>query len=224
MDSNRIHFIRLAGAVRGPLALEDLRDLGQAGVVTPETELAASASGPWARLATLPLEAEVFPPRRVLGFKAAEFENVNRASGAAPVDTKETIEHALRPAASLRGKEVTVKPLGRRGAPDGEPLNEVQVIVQEVGRKVAEHAGPVALPGAIIPFPRWRWFAVAAGIGSAGMLLIPLCYKSGYDAMTVTILSGWVVLFNALLLGIMMLDRGLTGAVRKNKSKRDALK
>lgn len=218
MDTKRVHFIRIAGVVRGPLAGEDLRDLAEAGIVTPETEAATGAGGPWAGLATLAIWAEVFPARRVLGFKATEFVEVNRGSVAAAVDVNNEIAHANRPAAALRGREVVVKPSVRRGPREGEPLNEVQVIVQDVGRVVAEHTPLVPLPPAVA-FPRWRWFAVPSGIGSVGLLCIPLLYDGRYDSLTVSIISGWVVLWNGLLLGVMVADRKFSATVRRNKSK-----
>lgn len=223
MEAERVHFVRIAGAVRGPLTSEDLCDLASAGLVTRESEIAPGAAGPWAALATQAVCAVVFPPRRVLGFKATEFEEVNR-SAAPPVDLKEVIERANRPAPALRGREVTVAPLGKLGTREGEPLNDVQQIVQEVGRKVAENAPPIALPGPVVAFPRWRWFAGAALLGSAGFMSIPLLYGRPYDGMSVAILSGWVVLFNALLLGLMMLDRKLSDAVRRDTSKMEKFK
>ncbi len=218
MESPRIYFVGIGGAVRGPLTSEDLRDLATAEVVTRETEIAASAAGPWARLATLSLVDEVFPPRRVLGFKAAEFENRNPSGGAA-IHVDDVIAQANRASPALRGREVVVHATGGRGTPVDAPANEVQVIVHAVGRKLAEHAGPIALPPPIVAFPRWRWFAVASAVGSAGMLAIPLCYRLPYDSMTVAILSAWVAMFNALLFGVMVMDRQMTGAVRPNKSK-----
>jgi hypothetical protein len=223
METKRVYFVRIGGAVRGPLTSEDLRDLAAAELVMRESDIALSADGPWAPLATQEVCAVVFPPRRVLGFKATEFVEVNR-SAAPAVDLNEVIERANRPAPALRGREVTVAPLGKLGAREGDPLNDVQQIVLEVGRKVAENAPPIALPGPVVPFPRWRWFAVAAVLGSAGFMSIPWFYRRPYDAMSVSILLGWVVMFNALLLGLMMLDRKLSDAVRRDKTKMDSFR
>lgn len=214
MEAKRVHFVRIAGAVRGPLTSEDLCDLAGAGLVTRESAIAPSADGPWAALATREVCAVVFPPRRVLGFKATEFEQLNRST-APVVDVDEAIERANRPAPALRGREVIVAPLGKLGTREGEPLNDVQQIVQEVGRKVAENAPPVELPPPVVPFPRWRWSVV----GSAGFMSIPLLYGRPYDGMSVTILAGWAVLFNVLLLGLMIVDRKLSDTVRRDKTK-----
>jgi hypothetical protein len=62
MESNRLHFVRIAGQVRGPIAVEQLREMGSVDAITRETEIAAGPDGPWARLATLAICPEVFRP------------------------------------------------------------------------------------------------------------------------------------------------------------------
>ena len=223
MTSNRVYFVRIAGAVRGPLGMEHLRDLATGNVITPEAEIAPGADGPWERMATLAICAEVFPARRVLGFKAAQFEELNRGSAPA-VEPDEIIAQALRPLGALRGREVVVSPQVLRGTREGEPPNEVQAMVLEVGRRVAANAPPVALPQPPSAFPRWPWFAVPSVFGSAGILCIPLLYGRRYDPMSVSILVGWVVLFNGLLVALMMIDRQLDDRVRLHKSKMGTLR
>lgn len=222
MDSKSVHYVRVAGEVRGPIGLAQLRDMASVDVITSETEVAPRADGPWARLATLAICAEVFPARRVLGFKAAEFEELNRGTAPA-MDPNEAIAQANRPPASFRGREIVVSPLGVRGTRDDEPPNEVQAMVLEVEQRVAANAPPVVLPRAPGPFPRWPWFVVPSVLGSAGILCIPLLYDRRYDEMSVSILIGWVVLFNALLIALMMIDRGLGNRASAKKAKMDKL-
>jgi len=223
MDTLRVHFIRNGSEVRGPLATEHLRELAEVGIAIPETESGASAAGLWTGRAEHAVAAEVWPRRRMLEFKAAEFSAVNEA--VRPLEACEMIAHALRPAEALRGQEVLVRPTVLRGTRDGEPPNEVQRMVQEVGRKVAENAPPIMLPPPpVVSFPRWPWFAVAAVLGSGGFPSFPFFYNAPYDGMTVAILSGWVALFNGGLLALMVFDRGLSQTVRRNKGKMDALK
>lgn len=220
MEPKRIHFVRVAGEVRGPLALEHLRDLAEAGVLTADAEIAASAGGPWAVLGTVPLCMEVFPARRVLNFRAAEFATVSDAATPA-MAPDEVIAQANRPPATFRGREVVVTPQVWRGTLDHEPPNEVQQIVQDVGRRVAAHAPPMVLPPLPSPFPRWRWFLTAGVLGSASILSIPLFYERNYDATTVAVLLGWVVLYDGFLVFLMVTDRMHNDGVRTRRLKPD---
>ena len=208
MESPRVHFIRIAGEVRGPVGIEQLRDLGSVEVITPESLVAPSAAGPWTPIAALPICAEVFPPRRVIGFKAKEFEEINRGAAAA-MNPEEAILQANQPPSSFRGREVLVTPPGRRGTRDGEPPNEVQAMVLEVGRQIAAHAPPPAPPPRRPRFPRWRWLVFPSVFGTAGIMAIPLLYDRQYDSSSLSILIGWTGLFNLLLVGILALDRSL---------------
>ena len=206
MASPSAYFIRIGGEARGPMRLDQLRDLAIGNAITPETEIAADASGPWAPIAMLEIFVEVFPAKREVGFKPPEFEELNRGE-APPVDANEIIATANQPLDAFRGREFVVTPGAGRAAKPGDPPNEVQVIVQEVGRKISEHAPPVIMPPAPPPFPRWKWFAIPSVIGSAGILCIPMLYENGYDEMSTSIVIGWTVLFNALLVGVMVLDQ-----------------
>jgi len=221
MNSTTVHFVRVANTVRGPLGLGQLRELASVDLVTAETEIAERADGPWVRLGTLALCAEVVPVRRAFGFKAAEFEELNR--GPAPeVNVDDLKVAANRPPASFRGREIAVTPLGKRGTPEGGPLNEVQEMVLEVGRKVAANAPPVVLPPVRAAFPRWRWFLAAAILGSAGILSIPRFYegKWSYEPMTFSIIMGWVVLYDGLLVYLLVLDRKVSATVRGDVAKK----
>lgn len=213
MEAPRIHFVRIAGEVRGPAAIEQLRELGSIDVITPESLVAPSADGPWTPISQLPICPEVFPARRVLAFKPTDFEQINR--GAAPgMNPEQAMLEANRMPASLRGREVLVTPQGLRGPPAGAPPNEVQIMVEEVGRKIAAHAPPAPPPPRRPRFPRWRWLVIPSVVGSAGIMAIPLLYDRQYDSASVSILFGWTVLFNLLLVGILMLDRSLGNRVQ----------
>lgn len=213
MEPPRVHFIRIAGEVRGPVGIEQLRDLGSVEVITPDSVVAPSPAGPWTPIAALPICAEVFPARRVIGFKATVFEEINR--GAAPaMNPEEALMQANQPPSSFRGREVLVTPQGLRGTRDGEPPNEVQAMVLEVGRKIAAHAPPPPPLPRRPRFPRWRWFVIPSFFGTAGIMAIPLLYDRQYDPASVSILIGWTVLFNLLLVGILALDRSLGDKVQ----------
>lgn len=222
MESNRLHFVRIAGQVRGPIGIEQLREMGSIDVITPETEIAPSATGPWVRLATLAICPEVFPIRRAIEFKATRFEEINQASTPA-MDPQEVIEQSLRTPASFRGREVVVTPQVLRGTRDGESPNEVQEMVLEVGRRVAANTPEVVLPPPPPRFPRWPWFAIASGLGSTAIMCIPLLYDRKYDVMSTSILGCWAVMFNGLLVAVLLIDRRIDAHVRLNKSKMDAL-
>lgn len=222
MDSNGIHFVKIAGVVRGPVGVAQLREMGCIDVITAETEIASGPDGPWVRLATLPICADVFPPRPAIMFKAAQFEAINRGTAPA-MDPAEAIEQANRPPATLRDREVLVTPRSLRGTRSDEPPNEVQAMVLEVGRRVAANAPVVLLPPPPPRFPRWPWFAALSVIGSTGIMCIPLLYDGKYDPMSISILGGWVVLFNGLLVMLLMMDRRLGAEAQLNQSKIDAL-
>ena len=126
-------FVRLNGEPHGPFATEQLRELADVGVVTPQTEAALDAAGPWTTLCALPESAGIFPDRRQFQFKARVFESVNR-SDTPPVDHRELI------AAAQRGGNA---PAATRPAapPPGDPLQ----IVRENTRVQLLHEKPVDL-------------------------------------------------------------------------------
>lgn len=223
MEPSLVYFVRIAGAVRGPVGIEQLREMGSIEVITPETEIAPQANGPWVRLATRAICSEVFPARRAIEFKTAQFEEINRDSTPA-VDLDETIERAKRLPAAFRGREVVVPPHVVRPPRDGDPHNEVQEMVLDVGRRVAAHAPVVVLPPPPPRFPRWPWFAALSVVGSMAIMSIPLLYDRRYDQMSVSILGMWTVMFNGLLVGAMMLDRRLSAMARSSQAKLDALR
>jgi hypothetical protein len=215
-------YFRVAGIRRGPATVEQLRDLAGVYVITPETEITANAGEPWVAIKLTPIYLAVFPPRPVIEFKASEFESLNPAS--APVITVDGIkEAALKSPSSLRGREVLVSPKVVRPARDGDPANDVQAMVLEVGRRVAASTPEVVLPPPPRSF-RWVWFAVPSVLGTTGILCIPLLYDGKVDAISFSILGGWVVLFNGLLAALLAVDRQLDDRVRRNRAKLEQLK
>jgi hypothetical protein len=61
---------------------------------------------------------------------------------------------------------------------------------------------------------------VPSVFGTAGLWCIPLFYEQGYDPTSISILIGWSVLFNALLVGVMSLDRAISGRMNAANAKR----
>lgn len=207
MDPRPIYFVRLAAGVRGPMAVEHLRDLADAGFVTREHDIALSADGPWMPLAGHEICAEVFPARRAIAFKDAKVVPVSDAP-VATLDPNRAIEDANRPPPSFRGREVLVTARGLLGTPDSGKPNEVQAMVQEVHARVAAHAPPLPPPPPPPPkYPRWRWFLAASLVGTAGIFGIPLLYEMGYDSTSVAILLFWTALYNGFVGTVMMVDR-----------------
>ena len=222
MATSPAFYFRVAGILRGPATVAQLRDLAGVYVITPETEIAPSVGGPWTAIAQTPVHLEVFPPRPAIEFKAAEFESLNPAS--APAITVDGIkETALQSPSALRGREVIVSPKVARPSRDGDPANDVQAMVLEVGRRVAASTPEVVLP----PPPRsyrWVWFAVPAVLGTTGIVCIPLLYGRQVDAISFSILGGWVVLFNGFLVALLAVDRQLDDRVKRNRAKMEQLK
>jgi hypothetical protein len=222
MEPPRPYFVRIAGQVRGPIGVEQLREMGTIDVVTPETEIASSAEGPWVRLATLAICPEVFPARRAIAFKAAQFEAISLGA-APPMDPQQAIEQALHSPAALRGRELFVPPHLARRQLDSDPLNDVQEMVLEVGRRVAANAPEVVLPLPPSRLPRWPWFAALSVVGSIAIMCIPFLYDRKYDVMSTSILGCWTVMFNGLLIAVLLIDRRIDAHVRLSKSKMNAL-
>jgi hypothetical protein len=223
MEPSRHYVVRIAGEVRGPMGVEQMRDLASVDVITPETEIAPHAAGPWARIATLPVFSDVFPERRALGFKAKQFEEINHDSTPA-VDFEKTIAQSRRMPASFRGKEVIVKPQGLGVKLASDQPSEVLEMVLEVNRRVAAHAPPPPPPPPVPSrFRRWPWFAALSFAGTTGIFCIPFLYERQFDDMSVAILFGWVGMFNAAVVFLFGLDVRMSGAERLSKEKIDVL-
>jgi hypothetical protein len=223
MEPSRNYVVRIAGGVRGPMGVEQMRDLASVDVVTPETEIATDAAGPWVRIATLPIFAEVFPERRALAFKSKQFEEINRDSTPA-VDLEETIERSKRIPAALRGREVIVKQPGLGVRLESDQPSEVLEMVRDVTRRVAANAPPPPPPPPVKSrFRRWPWFAALSLVGTGGILCIPLFYDRQYDDWSVAILTGWIGLFNALVIFLFGLDVRLGEQERLSKGKMETM-
>ncbi len=218
MESPRVHFVRFAGEIRGPLAVEHLRDLADVGAITPDTEVGANASGPWTPLRTQPFSADVFPAKAAMGFREKEIETLNRPSAPA-VDLQALIQAASVPGPVLRGREVVVTPQTPRAVKPAAPLNDVQLMVREVGAKIAAHEPPVTHAPRPKPFPRWKWFALPSLVGTPLIWTIPWFYGQAYAGMTLNITLGWTVLFNALLVALMVLDARYRNEVGEARAK-----
>jgi hypothetical protein len=176
-----------------------LQTLAEGGAITPATEAATSAAGPWSPIKTWPEYAQLFPPRPTLLFKAAEFEAVNRRA-TPPVDHRDLIAWAnLPPPASAVKKPVPATP----AAPKPEPVNEVLEIVREVAREEAKHAPPMVFPTRRHQHRRLLYFLTLAAIGSAGVAGLGFYYRP-LDEMSVAILCGWAVLYIGGLAMIML--------------------
>jgi len=89
-------YVRLQGEVRGPFGAERLAELAQAEVVTPATDAAPAADGPWAPLGGREDCAALFPARPAVRFRAKDFTPVNRPAGA-PVDVADWFATARGP-------------------------------------------------------------------------------------------------------------------------------
>lgn len=192
--------LRFASAVRGPLRPAQFHELAEGGAISPATEAAMSADGPWSRLETWPCHAELFPARPTLTFKNTEFEKVNRDT-TPPVDHRELIAWAnLEPPAN------GPKSSGPTRAPKPEPAtaNEVLDIVREVVRVEQKFAKPMVFPSRRQVSRRFLHYLVLAVIGNGMMAGIAL-YYSPIDEMSTMILGGWAALFNLGLAVIMLL-------------------
>jgi hypothetical protein len=130
-------FLRLNQEVRGPFGPELLAELARSGVITPATEVSASAAGPWILLQAVGDYASIFPVRPAVQFKTKPFERVNRASDV-PVDHRALIAAANRPTPSPAAAE-SPRPA------NPAPPNEVVEILRENARAQARFEKPVDL-------------------------------------------------------------------------------
>ena len=199
MSTGSITHVRIGHEVRGPLDPTQLRELAEGGAITPATEAAAAATGPWRPIRDWPEYPTLFPPRPVLLFKAAEFEAVNRGS-TPPVDHRDLIAWANLPppAGAAQGSA-----LAAPAAPKPEPVNEVLEIVREVARVDALHAKPMVFPTRPKLSRRFVHYLILAAIGN-GLLGCVVLYYSPIDQMSAVIFAGWAVLSNGGLAFIML--------------------
>ncbi len=156
-------FVRLNGVTRGPFTPDQLRELAEVGVVTPQAVASAQAAGPWSRLQDLPGGAGLFRERPQFQFKPREFERANLPD-AAPVDHRELI------AAAGRGKR---QPPADRPPPTA---NDVKELLRENTRIQLQHEKPVDLTPR--PNRRWRDFLIAMTVVN-GFFVASLLFGGG---------------------------------------------
>lgn len=200
MSTGQITHVRLGGEVRGPLRPAQLLELAEGGAITPATHAAASADGPWRPIQEWPECTTLFPPRPTLQFKAAAFETVNRHS-TPPVDHRDLIAWANLPPPG--GAAKTSGPAAP-AAPKPEPVNEVLEIVREVARIEAKYEKPMVFPTRRHQYRHLIHYLILAAIGTAGVVGIGFYYRP-LDPMSMSILSGWAVLYNGGLAMIMQM-------------------
>lgn len=127
MSPPPILFLRLSNEVRGPFGRDRLRELALTGVVTPATEAAENAAGPWIKIEAMAGWEDIFPERPQFRFKAKQFDSVNQPAET-PVDHRELIAAANR---AYRAAPAAASP---------RPLNEVEEILQR-NREREQQAG-----------------------------------------------------------------------------------
>jgi hypothetical protein len=200
-ESNGL-FVRVGDEVRGPYLPVRLRDLAEAGVVTPATAAAPGRDGPWTALGEQAARAEIFPERAQLGFKPTEFPVLNRTTTeeAAPLTVQEMVARAAVPGKILRPERPAPTP-GAAGATAPEP-NEVEAMVRAVQAIEEKFAPPPA------PLPRWRpsgrlkVCGTLALLGNGVILAIPMIYGSWDDFWSMTIVRGWFAIWNGGLVAV----------------------
>jgi hypothetical protein len=196
MSQAGISHVRIGGEVRGPLRPAQLSELVEGGAITPATEAAAGAAGPWSPIKDWPECATLFPPRPVLTFKAAEFEAVNLRP-TPPVDHREMIAWAnLPPPAGVAKNPAPA-------APKPEPVNEVLEIVRAVAKEEAKYEKPMVFPTRRHQHRRLIHFLMLAAAGSAVVAGVGFIYRP-LDELSMTILCGWTILYIGGLAMIML--------------------
>ena len=198
-------FVRVGDEVRGPYLPARLRDLAEAGVVTPATAAAPGCDGPWTPLGEQAARAEIFPERPVLGFRATEFQVLNRAATeeTAPMNVQEMIARAAVPGKILRPAAERARPAAAEGAAvaAAEP-NEVEAMVRAVQAAEEKFAPPPAPPRPWRPSGRLKVCAALALAGNGVLLAIPFFYGSWEDLWSMIIVRGWFVIWNGGLLAV----------------------
>ena len=198
-------FVRIAGDVRGPYGVDQLRQLAEVEVITPATEAALSAAGPWARLETMIEVAAVFPPRAKLGFKPAEFAVDNRES-APEVNLRDLIASANGPSPPAVAAGMGARIAAGDAEKKQKSPNEVAEFVRDVQRREAQFAPPLPPPKPWRPSRRLKFCVVLALAGNATLAAIPAIYGALHDEMSMTLLAAWAVLYNG---GVTMVYFGM---------------
>ncbi len=200
-DSNGL-FVRVGDEVRGPCTPERLRDLAEAGVVTPATASARGLDGPWAPLGEQAERTEIFPERAPLGFKPTTFAVLNppAAADAAPMNVQEMIARAAVPGKILRPDRPAATPAAE-STTAAEP-NEVEAMVRAVQAVEEKFAPPPPPPPRWRPSGRLKVCGTLALLGNGVILAIPTIYGGWDDFWSMTIVRGWFVILNGGLVGV----------------------
>lgn len=188
MIPTRFLFVRIGEEVRGPYNLEQLRQLAEVAVIAPATMAAESATGPWTPLSTLAESPTLFPPRTELNFKPTAFVSVNQKS-APPPDAREVIAFARSTPLPASAREIVV-------AKKSDAPNEVLAMVRDVEQRKAQFAPPPPPPPKWRPGRRLQLCVVLALAGNATLAAIAVGYGAFHDELSMTILSGWAVIYN----------------------------
>lgn len=197
MNSAPSLFVRIGDEVRGPYGIEQLRQLAEVGVITPATQTAESAAGPWTKLEAMAERAVVFPPRVEIKFKAREFAVENRDAGP-PLDHRDLIAAANLPPPATAGA-AAARSVAAEAAIKSGPANEVSEMVREVGRRDAEFAPPPPPPKRRGLSRRVKFVAVLAVVGNAILAAIPMAYGAMHDGQSMMIVGSWAVLYNGAM-------------------------
>lgn len=192
--------VHIRGELRGPFTAEQLRDFGEAGVISRDTEVAATPTGPWVRIEALPERDLVFPPARELALKPTHYEVLNPPGDEPPPSVDEILAAAKTDGPVLRSQREQQAALERELARPAAPLNEVQAMVNEVGAVEARYATQ-----AVPPPRRRRWSTrlkvvlTLAVLGNAVLAVLPFAYDAFGDWVSMVGFKAWFITYNGAL-------------------------
>lgn len=186
------YFVRVGRQVRGPCDLARLQALAASREITPDTEVAASADGPWSLLITLPERGAIFSERILLATKPT-FEPT--PDSPIPVKLQDVIEDAATPGRVLRSRQELDAEVYRPAKPR-PPENEVQAMVQSVQAREAEFAPPPPPAPKRKMSRRFKFIAMLALAGNAALVAIPIGYHALGDEWSMLVIRGWFLIYN----------------------------
>jgi len=194
------YFARIGEDVRGPFTPVQLRDFAEAGVISRETEVAGSRSGPWLKADALAEREIVFPPAVQFGFRATNYQVLNQGGGAPLPGVDDFLTAAKVDGPVLRPRRdeaafavaTTTKPTA--------PLNEVQAMVNEVNAVEARLAPPPAPPRRKRRLStRLRIVLTLAVLGNAVLAAIPIVYNALGDPWSMLVFKAWFITYNGAM-------------------------
>jgi hypothetical protein len=198
MTATTRYYVRVGAAeIRGPYDVMQLRGLAEAGVVTPQTQVAVERDGSWAVLETLAVQASIFPPRTMLGFKPTAFTRVNDPAPPPP-DRAAVISPAASGDRTLHPEKLRVD-VSHPGEASAPPKNEVQEMVCEVLELEAKFAPPRPIPSRKRINQRIKIVAVLALLGNAALGAVVWRYGVLKDEWSMLVIRGWFLIFNGAL-------------------------